>query len=107
MLSDEEKQLLYGHEIEACQDALRIDPDNIHVMYNLATYQYNLGDIRAAIDTFTRIVELNPNHVAAHYNLYTVLSELHNDDYDPEALKHLYIAVELDPLKRPVKQGQG
>ena len=54
--------------IDYFNNALNIQPDNIDVMYYLAMYYQNNRMFDKALNTYTRILELDPNYFLASYN---------------------------------------
>jgi Flp pilus assembly protein TadD len=70
--------------------SLKADPDT---EYLIGVSFEKAGDRAAAVDTFRRVVQSNPNHAAAHAALGAAYREAGNY---PEARRELERAIELD-----------
>ena len=64
--------------LEHYGEAQRIDTTCVVAFYNCANVRHDLGDIEGAARNYQRVVELNPKHVDAFYNLGTVLQAASN-----------------------------
>lgn len=49
------------------QKALPAEAGDPNVMYMLAYSQYQIGEYRKALDSFTKVIELRPDHESAYY----------------------------------------
>ena len=49
-------------------NALRVKPNSLEVMYAKAFHLQRAGEVRSAIRLYDEIIELNPNYFNAHYN---------------------------------------
>jgi tetratricopeptide (TPR) repeat protein len=82
-----------AQKISACESYLRIDPKNADVAQKLAKFLEQAGHVNGAIGVLEGIVEIAPKETTAHVTLGRLLSSK-----EPQtALKHLEIALKLDP----------
>ncbi len=84
--------------------ALKIDSPNTYVQTDLGVAYYNLGLTDTAIEEFQDVLEDNPNHVTAHYNLGIVLWKGKNDFEG--AKKEFETVIELAPDDRLAQAAQ-
>jgi len=76
-------------------NALNIDPYNTDVYYNIGLFYQNVDSLNKAIQTYTELLEIDPNYKYANYNLgYIHYQYLHVNE---EALKYFDAAVKTDP----------
>jgi TPR repeat protein len=54
-------------------EAIMLDPELTHAHYSLGSVQYSLGNLTAAIQSYRRALELQPNFPDARYRLALVL----------------------------------
>ncbi len=59
----------YTKAIEAYKQALRIDPDNVDVYYEMAHAYVNLGRYKDAIEVYKQAIRIDPDYVQAHFLL--------------------------------------
>jgi tetratricopeptide (TPR) repeat protein len=79
--------------IAACESYLKIDPRNVDVGQRLAKFLEQAGHLNGAIGVLEAVVEIAPKETNAHVTLGRLLSSK-----DPNtALKHLEVALKLDP----------
>ena len=57
----------------ALMEATLLDPDLTHAHYSLGSVQYSLGNLTAAIQSYRRVLDLQPNFPDARYRLALVL----------------------------------
>jgi TPR repeat protein len=63
-----------GHEAAlALMEAIMLDPELTHAHYSLGNVQHSLGNLTAAIQSYRRALELQPNFLDASYRLALVL----------------------------------
>ncbi len=80
-------------KISACEAYLKIDPKNVDVMMKLARFCEAGGYPNAATGVYEAVVEIAPKETAAYVNLGRLLS-----GKEPQnALKHLEVALKLEP----------
>lgn len=80
-------------KISACESYLKIDPKNTDVAHLLAKSCETAGYLNAAIGVLEAMVEYSPKDVAAFVGLGRLLA-----GKEPQAaLKHLEVALKLDP----------
>lgn len=80
--------------LEYLNSALKVDPANEDVMYNIAYYLQSKGDYKAAIDTYKKLLAKNINYREAHYNLGAI--EVSTTKNYKEAIKHFTNAINAD-----------
>lgn len=71
-------QQQHNKAIQCLKSALRIEPDNIDVLNQLATLYKEHGEFEHALTLYNRVIELDPNFCAAYWNragLYKDISE--------------------------------
>ncbi len=56
-------------EIEACKQAIRINPDFAEAHFNLGVAYGDSGMYKEAIDAFKQAISINPDFAEAHFNL--------------------------------------
>jgi len=59
----------YTKAIEAYKQALRIDPDNVDVYYEMAHAYVNLGRYKDAIEVYKQAIRIDPDYIQAHFLL--------------------------------------
>ncbi|NVM38340.1 MAG: trypsin-like peptidase domain-containing protein [Candidatus Lokiarchaeota archaeon] len=59
----------YAKAIEACKQAIRINPDNARVHYNLGCDYGKLGFYKDAIEAFKQAIRIDPDYANAHHGL--------------------------------------
>ena len=64
----------FGEAIDAYQNALKRDPNNVNVRVDRGTCYRRVGKPGAAAEEFRKGIEINPNHPNAHRNLGVVLA---------------------------------
>lgn len=67
--------------IFCCKQALRLQPDNVQVNYNLAVALVNQGKHKEALKYYHKVIEASPDAVNVHYQLgvlYNKLSDINN-----------------------------
>jgi Tfp pilus assembly protein PilF len=62
--------------IEALRTILKASPDNTFVRYGLAQEHVKAGDDAAALDEFSRILEIDASYQAAYYHAGTAYQRL-------------------------------
>ncbi|MEK7869016.1 MAG: tetratricopeptide repeat protein, partial [Nitrospirota bacterium] len=63
----------------ALMEAILIDPELTHAHYALGGVQYGLGNVKAAIHSYRRAIELQPNFPDARYRLALLLKLTNRD----------------------------
>ncbi len=84
----------FDEAIEQLEEALRIDPRNKSVLYNLASLRANRGDLVRAAILFSRLLKIDPQDLDAHRQLAQVRVSLNQPD---EAIEILNTALSLAP----------
>jgi S1-C subfamily serine protease len=59
----------YTKAVEAYKQAIRIDPDNVDVYYEMAHAYVNLGRYKDAIEVYKQAIRIDPDYVQAHFLL--------------------------------------
>lgn len=80
--------------LEYLNSALKMDPANDDVMYNIAYYFQYKGDYKAAIETYKKLLSKNINYREAHYNLGAI--EIASTKNYKEAIKYFTNAINAD-----------
>jgi len=80
--------------IDAYEQALRADPQNLDALINCGTLCYEEGNLKRASELFQRALQADPENALAHFNLGSVLEEFGRLE---AARLHLRDAVRLDP----------
>lgn len=70
------------------------ETDDLNSIYFLAVVRSQLGDYNTAIDYYKTVLEKNPDHPEAHFNLALCYHKLNNEE---EALRYYKKAVEVNP----------
>ncbi len=81
--------------INMYERALKIDPAKSYVRTDLGVAYFNLGLLDTAIQEFQKVLDDNPKHITAHYNLGIVLWKGKNDLEG--AKKEFQKCIELAP----------
>ena len=55
--------------IDYYNNALNIQPDNTHVLYNIAMFYQETDDYEKALEKYRMILQVEPNHTLALYNM--------------------------------------
>lgn len=74
--------------------ASKWDPKNSHILSDLGTLNFLLGNATEAKTMFTRAISADPKNAHAHNNLGVILL---SESRDKEALSEFSKAIELDP----------
>lgn len=69
-------------------------PDNPQGWNSLGYDLLNAGDLRGALEAYTRAIELEPKRASAHYNVARICARMGDR---AQAIEHLLKAVELQP----------
>lgn len=84
---------------------LDIDPDNLHVRTDLASAYRNLGNAHQAVVALRMVLDRNPNHEVALYNLGIILLQDQNDQQGAaEAWERLVRLNPKDPLADALRE---
>jgi tetratricopeptide (TPR) repeat protein len=77
------------------ENALRIDPKSTEALYGLAMYYQEIKELNKAIETYTAIIDIDPQYANAYYNLgYIHFEEL---KMYHESIKYFSKAFEANP----------
>ena len=55
----------YQEALKDYTESLRLDPDNLDILYNIGVANDSLGNIEAARSFYSMVLEKEPNHLAA------------------------------------------
>ena len=109
----------YAEAIRVLQQAAALDDGRVDAHYNLgvvygllAMSDLDLEDyfedkvdeeifLQNALEEYQHVLEIDPNHVAAHNNLATVCA-LHGDV--DQAMRELQLSLDLDPNQPEVRE---
>lgn len=80
--------------LEYLNSALKMDPANQDVMYNIAYYFQSKGDYKKAIEAYKSLLSKNINYKEAHYNLGAI--EVASTKNYKDAIKHFTNAINAD-----------
>jgi S1-C subfamily serine protease len=83
----------YTKAIEAYKQAIRIDPDNVDVYYEMAHAYVNIGRYKDAIEAYKQAIHIDPDYAKAHCLLggvYLIIGDRNS------ALNEYKILKELD-----------
>ena len=78
----------------ACQQAIKIDPNNLAAHLNLALTLIEQGEIQQAIDCYKKLSEINSNPAKFYQNLGQLYVVLGNKK---EAIKYYQLAIKYQP----------
>lgn len=78
----------------AYRKAIELDPDKVSALFNLAQLQQQRGELREALRLYNHVVEVQPNHAWAHYQIGTLYERWKQDG---KAVEHYARAFALDP----------
>ncbi len=81
-------------DIEACTNALKLQPKDALTYHNRAVANYSLGHYQEAVDDFTSAIEFDPKNAAAYYNRAIAYASLGNHK---QAIEDGIKAIELNP----------
>ena len=82
----EQDNTLIETVIQAHQKQMKMHPNNLDLYYKYGLLLMNIGQIQAARDAFSRVININPTHYRALTKLILCFFESGRQD---EALKHL------------------
>ena len=91
----EVQRLRHGAAIQHLQAFLELQGDDIEALNVLGIEQFLNEDHDAAIETFERVLQIEPDNGKAHFGLGMVLSD-RSAEHD-KALVHLRRAIDADP----------
>jgi tetratricopeptide (TPR) repeat protein len=80
--------------LDAYKDALKDDPENIHILINLGKALTELGDIDQAVQVFEKAVKIKPDYLPGRLNLGIAL---YRKNQPENAIIHFKRIVEKDP----------
>lgn len=80
--------------IQYYQNALRIDPKDKEIHYNLAKLYQDLGELEAAIQQYNALLTIDPKNVYAFNNI-GYIHLVYYDNYD-EAIAYFTKAIDID-----------
>ena len=86
-------------------NALRLKPNSLEVLYNKAKFYQDMGNWNAAIQGYTELLKLDPSYKYAHFNL-GVIHLVNLKVYD-QALTHFSNAIQSDPNYKEAYYGRG
>ncbi len=86
----------------ALEDALKQDPKNPYVWYNLGLLAKNTGDAPAAIEAFKHVTEIDPNDADTWYFLGTAYVQAKQFPQAIDAFEH---ALKINPLHASAEFG--
>jgi len=85
--------------------ALEVDPNNLHVRTDLASAYRHLGQADKAVVALRMVLERNPNHEVALYNLGIILLQDKNDQFGAaDTWERLVLLNPSDPLADALKK---
>lgn len=76
------------------QNAYRINPEDIDVLYNLGAASYDLADYPQTINFWQKLLAINPNHAQANYRLAKLFAKFQNSK---KTFDFLSKAISIDP----------
>ena len=77
---------------------VQAEPDNVDALYHLADLYDRQGQYQKAVDTFKKVLELNPNRNFAYFKLGTAYSRLNQNEKAVEALKEAAKHLPHNPI---------
>lgn len=86
-------------------NALRVKPNSIEVLYNRAKFYQDMGNWNAAIQAYSELLKVDPTYKYAHFNL-GVIHLVNLKVYD-QALVHFNNAIQYDPKYKEAYYGRG
>jgi len=85
--------------------ALEVDPENVHVRTDLASAYRNLGNSHQAVVALQMVLDRNPNHEVALYNLGIILFQDQNDQQGAAAAWERLVQLNpKDPLADALRE---
>ena len=78
--------------------ALKFEPDNADLYYNLGVVSIDMGDKQEAFRHFERALGIDPDHKQALLNSAILLQETNDHSVRTEAERRLLRMIDLDPL---------
>ena len=70
----------FDKAVEYYERILSIDPANFHIRTDLSTSYYGIGEVDKALEEVRTVLEQNPRHETALYNLGVILLEAKKDE---------------------------
>lgn len=81
--------------LEYFLNALRLQPKDLTVYYNMAKFYQDAGKIELAVETYKKVVAIDPKQKESLYNLGAI--ELHHNKSAKSALDYFSKAIAVDP----------
>ncbi len=88
------KQQRYALALQAYEEALRMDPENVYAWNGKGTTLYNQGNYKKAFDAYERATEIDPENVVIWVSAGLVLNRLQRYQ---QSLVHFERALSIDP----------
>jgi serine/threonine protein kinase len=88
------KQQRYALALQAYEEALRLDPENVYAWNGKGTTLYNQGNYKKAFDAYQRATEIDPENSVIWVSAGLVLNRLQRYQ---QALVHFERALTIDP----------
>lgn len=86
-------------------NALRIKPKSVEVLYNRAKFYQDMANWNAAIQAYSELLKVEPSYKYAHFNLGVI--HLVNLKVYEQALIHFNDAIRFDPEYKEAYYGRG
>ena len=102
-----QRKIDYSQVIEGYNECLRIDPDFVFALFNMANVYAKNGEIEKAIETFNQVLRLDKDIAEAYFNrgllyIYTGQKALANADLSKAG--ELGIVSAYNVIKRYCKE---
>ncbi|MDR3046553.1 MAG: tetratricopeptide repeat protein [Bacteroidales bacterium] len=99
------QQQLNPIAIQYYHNALKVEPNNLEINYNLAKLYQDLGEIDPAEETYNIVLQIDPNHIGALNNLGFIRFVLQNR-YE-EAIVYFDRILQIKPTFLPALANRG
>ena len=84
----------HAEALQVYQDALKYEPDNPDLHYNLGVVHIESGEPKIALDHFEHALTLDPEHIQALTNSAVLMQETGKPEFRETAYERLFTVLE-------------